>query len=136
MKTLITTAQTSELQRVTDFVDEALSACGCTAEDRSRLAISVEEVFVNIASYAYPQKAGSVRIDADVGGDPLTITLTFSDDGIPFDPLKKPDADTSPEALAARVGGLGILMVKRMMDDVTYTRDKGRNVLTLRKRLE
>lgn len=133
MRMLTTAAKLSELNRVTAFVDDALPDCAHGV--RCRIALSVEEVFVNIASYAYPAGEGEVRIGIETGGDPLTVTLVFSDDGIPFDPLAKPDADTSPDALTERVGGLGILMVKKLMDDVTYARENGQNVLTLRKQL-
>ena len=126
-------ADVSELSRVTDFVDEALTDCAYKV--RYRIELAVEEVFVNIASYAYPSGDGEVRIGIGVDGDPSTVTMVFSDDGIPFDPLAKPDADTSPDTLTSRVGGLGILMVKKLMDDVTYARVNGQNVLTLKKKV-
>ena len=131
--TLTTAARVSELPRVNAFLDDLLAGCDCAPDLKSRLQLAAEEVFVNVASYAYPSGDGEIRIAAAVGGDPLTVTLTFSDDGVPFDPLRKPDADTSPEALSTRVGGLGILMVKKLTDDVTYARRAGQNVLTVKK---
>ncbi len=135
MKTIIADAVVGELDRLRDFVDCELEAFGCKPGVMLSMDLVVEEVFVNIASYAYPDGNGKAEVSVGCDGVPGTVTLIFRDSGIPFDPVARPDADTSPEALNSRVGGLGILLVKKTMDEVVYAREGGCNVLTLKKKL-
>ncbi len=100
-----------------------------------QLRLAVEEVFVNIASYAYEQGEGEAEIRCEILEDPLRVWIQFLDSGRPFDPLAREDADTSEEALMAREGGLGILLVKTTMDDVQYSYEDGKNILTIIKKL-
>ena len=135
MKTLIVTADTKELDRVTAFVDGILEEADCPMEIQFRVELAVEEIFVNIASYAYGGSRGEVELKAQILPEPQRLELRFQDRGAPFDPLAKPDADTSPEATLNREGGLGILLVKKTMDEVRYTREKNQNLLTVVKNL-
>lgn len=128
-------ARLEKLDEVQAFVDGELEKNDCPAKARYQIALAVEEIFVNIASYAYAPEDGTADISISFGGEQVTAEIVFSDRGKPFDPTAKEDADTSPDALLEREGGLGILMTKKLMDDVTYSRVEGRNVLTVRKKL-
>ena len=90
---------------------------------------------VNIVSYAELKEDEDIEVRCDVLEDPLRVVLQFLDGGVPFDPLAADDADTSPEAIMEREGGLGILLVKKMMDDVSYAYEDGKNTLTILKNL-
>lgn len=133
MKSLTVTAQKEELQSVQDFIDGILEEADCPMKIQFQIDVAVEEIFVNIASYAYPPDCGTAQIDVTVPEEGGSATVTFRDHGVPFDPLAKEDADISAEALMARTGGLGILMTKKMMDEVTYEFRDGMNMLTIRK---
>ena len=100
-----------------------------------QIAVASEEIFVNISSYAYDPSIGPAEVRCEVLEDPLRVVIQFLDHGKPFDPLAKEDADTSEEALFSREGGLGILLVKETMDDVSYTYQDGKNILTIKKNL-
>lgn len=128
-------ARLEKLDEVQAFVDGELEKNNCPAKTRYQIAIAVEEIFVNIASYAYAPEDGTADISISFGGELVTAEIVFSDRGKPFDPTSKEDADTSPDALLEREGGLGILMTKKLMDGVSYARVDGKNVLTVRKKL-
>ena len=95
----------------------------------------MEEIYVNIAHYAYESEMGMATIRVEVGGEPLQVKITFIDNGTPYDPLKKADPDTTLSAEARQIGGLGIFMVKKSMDDVKYQYIDGQNILTISKKL-
>ena len=136
MKKITVPAETAQLQHVNAFIDNILDGCGCLARVRLQVELAVEEIFVNIASYAYHPERGEAEVCVDTHGDPPTVTITFLDHGKPFNPLDKPDADTTLPADERGIGGLGILLVKKNMDDVTYSYENGKNILTITKRLE
>ena len=133
MKTLTVPAERNELDTVQGFVDEALDQVPCTPETRLQLQIAVEELFVNIASYAYAPNSGEAVIGCHVKQEPPSVTIQFRDWGKPFDPLAREDADITLSAEDRKIGGLGIYMVKNSMDDVRYQYENGQNVLTIRK---
>ena len=133
MKTLTVPAERNELDTVQGFVDEALDQVPCTPETRLQLQIAVEELFVNIASYAYAPNRGEAVIGCHVEQEPPSVTIQFRDWGKPFDPLAREDADITLSAEDRKIGGLGIYMVKNSMDDVHYAYENGQNVLTIRK---
>ncbi len=136
MEHLIINAEVKNLDLVNDFVLGRLENSGCS--DRKTLlqiSLAVEEIFVNIASYAYDPAVGPAEVSCEVLQDPLRVVIQFLDGGRPFDPLAREDADTSKEGLMSRVGGLGILLVKETMDDVRYEYKDGKNVLTILKNL-
>lgn len=135
MESLTVTAIVSNLDEVNDFVLSRLAKCGCDRKIQMQIRLAVEEIFVNIASYAYSPSVGSAEVRCEVLEDPLRIEIQFLDSGKPFDPLAKEDADISEEGLMSRIGGLGILLVKETMDDVSYVYENGKNILTIRKNL-
>ena len=99
-----------------------------------KIELVVEEIFVNIASYAYKDtEGGDALVEADISGDPAALTIAFTDSGVPFDPLAKEDPDVTLSADERGIGGLGIYLVKKNMDDVKYERCGNKNVLTVKK---
>jgi len=135
MKSMRIAAKIEELDRVTGFVEETLAPYDCPMRTLLQLRLAIEEVFVNIASYAYAPGEGEAEIRCQVLEAPLRVVICFLDGGQPFDPLAREDADTSEEGLMSREGGLGILLVKKTMDDVQYSYADGKNVLTIVKNL-
>ena len=124
-------AALEELEHVQEFVEQALEEQGISMKIQMQISIAVEEIYVNIARYAYHPEIGQATVRCAVGGNPLQVTIQFLDSGKPFDPLAKPDADTTLSAEERDIGGLGILMVKKSMDDVVYEYRDGCNILTL-----
>ena len=105
-------------------------------EQLNNIQIAVEEVFVNIASYAYDSDKGSDgEITVSVSVTPEKLVIEFEDSGTPYNPLAEADPDTSLSADEREIGGLGVFMVKKMMDDVRYRHEGGKNILTLEKKL-
>ena len=135
MDNLIVTAEVKNLDAVTDFVLQRPEIAACPKNTQLQLRLAVEEVFVNIASYAYDPAIGPAEVRCEVLDDPLRVVIQFLDHGKPFDPLAREDADTSEEALMGRIGGLGILLVKETMDEVSYSYEEGKNILTILKKL-
>ena len=131
MKSITVPALVDQLDEVQDFIAAELEEYDCPTRAQMQVALAVEEIFVNIASYAYRPEVGEAEIRCDVEAEPLRVTVQFLDHGKPFDPLAKQDADTSEEATLAREGGLGILLVKKSMDAVNYSYEDGKNVLTI-----
>jgi len=135
MKTIVVPAKTDQLDEVNAVIDAELEACDCSPKVQMQIALAVEEIFVNIASYAYNPEIGEAEIEVGVSGDPPTVTIRFLDHGKPFNPLAKEDADTTLSAEERGIGGLGILLVKKNMDQVDYSYEEGKNILTIQKRL-
>lgn len=135
MKVLTVPAERGQLDTVQGFVDEALAEVYCAPETQLQLQIAVEELFVNIASYAYAPGSGEAVIGCQVEQEPPSVTIQFRDWGKPFNPLAKEDADITLSAEDRKIGGLGIYMVKNSMDAVNYTYEDGQNILTIRKNL-
>ena len=126
-------ASVSNLDEVLAFVDARLEEAGCGMKTQMQIDVAVEEIYVNIASYAYASGRGMATIAVDIDKDKKQIIIEFRDSGMEFDPLAKPDPDTTLSAQERQIGGLGIYMVKKSMDDMTYTRSDGQNILTLYK---
>lgn len=133
MKQLTVNAQTSELSKVLAFADTILEETECSAKEKMQIDIAIEEIFVNIARYAYPSGDGKavMEIEADKAGK--SVRITFEDQGIPYDPLKNEDPDITLPAEERPIGGLGIFMVKNIMDEVSYENADGKNRLTIKK---
>ena len=132
MKELTIPAKTDNLSMATGFVTDTLEAMDCPVKPTFQIEVAVDELFTNIASYAYPDGDGKavIRIDDSEKG---AITITLIDWGTPFDPLKHEDPDISLLAEDRPIGGLGIFMVRKTMDDVKYEYKDGMNILTIRK---
>ena len=136
MKSITVPAYDNDPDPVVEFVEEQLESRNCPPKALFQIQVAIEEILVNIVSYAQLADGDGIEIRCEVLDDPLSVVLTFLDGGVPFDPLAKEDPDTSPDALEGRVGGLGIFMVKQMMDDVSYAYEGGKNTLTIQKRLD
>lgn len=136
MRELVVPAEMKELDHVQQFIAGQLKMVDCSQKAQFQIEIAVEEIFVNIVSYAYRPEIGKATIRCEVDKENLQIIIEFQDHGKQFDPLAKKDADISGEALLDREGGLGILMVKKSMDDINYRYENGKNILTIRKILE
>ncbi len=134
-RTLTVPAEQERLDTVQQFVDDALRGLDCPEDIRIQLQIAVEELFVNIASYAYAPGSGDAVIECRTERDPAAITIRFRDKGTPFDPFAKPDADITLSADERKIGGLGIYMVKNSMDSVDHVYQNGENIVTIYKRL-
>ncbi len=128
-------AAPGNLDAVQAFVEERLEAAGVPMKTRLQLAVAVEEVFVNIAYYAYAPGTGEAAVAVTVSDAPAAVTISFSDRGRPYDPLAKTDPDVTLGAEEREIGGLGIFMTKKLTDGLSYEYRDGQNVLTLRKRL-
>ncbi len=135
MDELTLEASVEKLDEVLSFVDARLEALDCPVKAQMMLDIAVEELFVNIASYAYAPDRGDATIRVQTQSEPKRVTITFIDSGVPYDPLQTPDPDLTLPAEERRIGGLGVFMVKKSMDDMRYERLDGRNVLTIVKDL-
>ena len=135
MKELELKALTENLPKVLSFVDEQLEAADCPMKIQMQIDIAVEEIFVNIAHYAYNPDVGTAKVRVEVMGNPPAVDITFIDNGVPYDPLAKADPDVTLSAEKRQIGGLGIFMVKKTMDDVKYEYLDGHNVLTMKKGL-
>ena len=128
-------AKTEALPDVLGFVEETLEEYGCPMKIQMALCVAIEEVFVNVAHYAYGGGDGQVTLG--IGFDAVNSTITFrmADTGIPFDPLKKPDPDITLSAEEREIGGLGIFITKKTMDSISYSYENGENILTMTKKM-
>ena len=136
---LTVNAETEELEKVLDFISDYLSEQGCSMAMEMRISVACEEIFVNIAHYAYkkisPHLHGNARISLSMDETGENIQIMFRDKGIAYNPLEKSDPDVSLSAEDRDIGGLGIFMVKKSMDSVLYEREGDENVLVLVKNL-
>ncbi|MDR3090841.1 MAG: ATP-binding protein [Clostridiales bacterium] len=128
MKELRIEAKTENLETVLDFVETALE--GVSMKRLNQILIAVEEVFVNIANYAYSPNSGEALILASVGD---FVIIEFEDSGVPYNPLEREAPDMALRAEDRVIGGLGIHMIRNLMDEVTYRRDGNKNILTIKK---
>jgi sigma-B regulation protein RsbU (phosphoserine phosphatase) len=128
-------AKDENLATVLAFVDEQLEKLDCPMKAQMQIDVAVEELFVNIAHYAYAPETGSATIRIETRPKPKRATITFLDGGMPYDPLAKPDPDVTLPAEQREIGGLGVYMVKKSMDEMKYEYRDGRNVLTIVKNL-
>lgn len=135
MRELIVPAITEKLDDVIAFVDAQLEQYNCPMDVRFQIDVAVEEIYVNIAHYAYNPEIGEATIRCCVEEEPLQITIEFLDNGLPYDPLSREDPDLELSAEERDIGGLGIYMVKNTMDCVTYQHKDGKNTLSITKRL-
>ena len=122
-------ATDDQLPEILSLVEEEMDKADFSMKAIMQTTISVEEVFVNIAHYAYPDGQDNMQLIIDVDDEKLSIR--FIDHGIPFDPLAKDDPDISLSAEERGIGGLGIFMVKKYMDSVSYSREDGNNIFTM-----
>ena len=117
------------------FVEEKLESFDCAMKVQIALAVAIEEVFVNVAHYAYGEGEGDMTLGIGFDAESREITFRMTDKGTPFDPLKKPDPDITLPAEDREIGGLGIFITKKTMDTVTYAYENGENILTMIKKI-
>lgn len=135
MKKMVLNAEVDRMDDVLDFVNAELEAHDVSMKVIMQLDIAIEEIFVNIAHYAYNPEIGEAAVTVDVQENPPCVVISFIDRGKPYDPLSREDPDVTLGVEDREIGGLGIYMVKKSMDEVTYTYEDGQNILTIRKLL-
>ena len=140
MRELKVDAKLEKLDEVLGYIDEILAPYEPPIKVDVTIHVAVEEIFVNIAHYAYPENPDGgwaiLQTDVEKNAEGVPVfSITFIDGGIPYDPLAKPDPDITLSAEEREIGGLGIYMVKKSMDEMSYERKDDKNVLTLRKAL-
>ena len=135
MKEITIAATVENIDVVTDFVNEQLESCDCPIKAQMQIDIAIDELFSNIARYAYNPETGDATVRVEVVEDPMAVVITFIDKGIPYDPLKKADPNTALSAEEREIGGLGIFMVKKTMDEISYAYKDGQNILTIKKKI-
>lgn len=126
-------AEDTQLDSLNAILEEELEKCSCPMKTVMQIQLAVEEVFVNISHYAYQPGSGNAEIDITTSENPHGITICFKDRGIPFNPLLNEESDITLPAEARRIGGLGIFLVRKTMDNVTYRYIDGMNELTVYK---
>ena len=129
-------AYKENLADVLEFIRQKVEAYPHQESSLLQLELSLEEAYVNIASYAYPEEPGDVIVGLKIDENPLVVTVELVDTGIRFDPLEKDDPDISIGIDERKPGGLGILLLKQNADQVHYQYLEGKNILTIRKRLD
>ena len=135
MKELTVDAAIENIPAVTAFVDEQLEQYDCPVKAQMQIDIAIDELFSNIAQYVYTPKTGKATVRVEVMENPMAVVITFIDNGVPYDPLVKADPNVSLPADERQIGGLGIFMVKKSMDEINYEYKNGQNILTIKKHI-
>ena len=135
MQDITLQASDDTLYTVLDAIEAHLCKNGCPDAVKTQVLISVEEIYVNIAHYAYGGDKGEATVQMEVTQNPRICRVVFKDRGIPYNPLEKEDPDISLSAGEREIGGLGIYMVKQCMDKITYRYEDGYNILAIEKHL-
>lgn len=136
MREMTVEASLDQIRPVTDFVNRELAECGCSERIRIQVDVAIDELFGNIVKYAYHPDTGPATVRVDVENDPLCVIITFIDRGVPYDPLSAEFVDTTRLPAKERpIGGLGLFMVKKTMDGISYRYQDGQNILTIRKKI-
>lgn len=135
MREMTVAATVENIETVTDFVNEQLEALDCPMKAQMQIDIAIDELFGNIAHYAYNPDVGDATVRVEVIENPLSVVITFIDKGVPYDPLTAADPDIALSAEERAFGGLGIFMVRKSMDEIVYRYENGSNILSIRKNL-
>lgn len=128
-------ARIEDIPLVTEFVESEMEKLDCPMKTVIQINIAIDEIYSNIVHYGYPAAPGPVTVELIVKDDPRAVCIRFSDEGIPYNPLTKEDPDVTLAAEERSIGGLGIYMVKKTMDDIKYKYENGQNILTIKKML-
>ena len=128
-------ANVDELNNVMSFVESLLEKFACPFKIQTALCVAIEEIFVNIAKYAYHNENGYVDIQISFNEDTRVVNFKIIDEGVPFNPLNKVDPDISLSAEDRQIGGLGIFITKKTMDDVIYSYEDNKNILIMIKKI-
>lgn len=132
-KELVTVAKVEKLAAVNEFIEGLLAVVDCSPKTQMQIELVVEEIFVNIASYAYDGGDGEAIIRGRTIEDPSGLELIFMDKGKPYDPLARADPDVNAAMEERNIGGLGIFLVKKFVDAINYEYKDGKNILSIRK---
>ena len=135
MKEMTIDAAVENIPAVTAFVEEQLEQYNCPMKAQMQIDIAIDELFSNIAQYAYTPNTGKATVRVEVTENPMAVVITFIDNGVPYDPLAKADPDITKSADEREIGGLGIFMVKKSMDEITYEYKDGQNILKIKKNI-
>lgn len=135
MRELTIAATVENIDVVTGFVNEQLEALECPMKAQMQIDIAIDELFGNITHYAYNPDVGEATVRVEVQKEPLSVIITFIDGGVPYDPLAAADPDTTLSAEERGIGGLGVFMVKKSMDEIAYRYENGKNILSIRKKI-
>ena len=135
MKEITVPAIREKVELVTDFINAELEKLGCPMKMQMQIDVALDEIFGNIVHYAYRRGEGSASVRFEFDTDQNAVVLTFTDNGMPYNPLEKEDPDITLSAEEREVGGLGIFLVKKIMDDMSYEYKDGKNILQLKKYL-
>ena len=134
-KEKIFAAKTESLDEFIEFIEEELAKNDCPMKQEIQIKVALEEVFVNIAHYAYPDKDGDVKAMVSFNEKEKAFTFRLIDEGIPFNPLLRDDPDVTLSAEERNIGGLGIYITKKTMDSVMYSYENKQNILTIIKKI-
>ena len=132
MKEITLKAVIESIPSATAFIDEALEAYGCPLKAQMQIDVAVDELFSNIANYAYAPGTGEASVRFGFDEASRTASVTFIDSGFPFNPLSAPEPDTTGSAEDRPIGGLGIMFMRRMSNSLTYHREANRNILEIK----
>ncbi len=135
VKELTVKAVLENIETVTDFIDEQLHQLDCPMKAEMQINVAIDEIFSNIARYAYGSSVGDAAVRFSYSESTKSVSLTFTDSGIPYNPIKNEDPDITLSADERQIGGLGIYLVKKTMDEVSYEYKNDRNILTIRKKI-
>ena len=135
MKSITVEAKIENVDKVTEFVNEVLEENECPLKVQMQLDVAIDEIFGNIAYYAYGKGSGNATIQIEMEDNPPKITLIFIDQGTPYNPLENKDPDITLDIEDREIGGLGIFLVKKTMDELSYEYVDGQNILTMKKEL-
>ena len=135
MKELIVAAAVESIETVTAFVEGLLEELDCPMKAQMQISIAIDELFGNIAHYAYPSGEGEAVVRFEAAEDMKSVVITFIDQGVPYNPLTAEEPDITLSAEDRRPGGLGIFMVRKSMDEMSYRYENGSNILSIRKNL-
>ena len=133
MKELTVQAKLENLPAVTDFITSSLEEIDCSMKVIMQIELVIEEIFVNVANYAYTPEVGEVTVCKKFDGEPRAIELTFTDSGVAYNPLEHKDPDTTLSAEDRDIGGLGIFLIKKNVDSIEYERKDDKNILRIKK---
>ena len=133
MKEINVKAETGNIPQVIAFIEEQLESVACPLRAQMQIDVAVDEMFSNIARYAYAPKTGNATVRFSYDEADKAVSITFIDNGVPFNPLERSAPDTHVPLERRSIGGLGIHLVRKTMDGMEYEYKDGKNILTIRK---
>lgn len=132
---IIVKSNTENLSKILSVIEEELDNYSVNIKSKFQLELVIEEIFTNICKFSY-ETEGDVEINYSLSQDSLEMKITFIDDGIEFNPLKKEDPDLTTSVDEREIGGLGLTLVKNNVDSIDYSYENNRNILTITKLLK